>query len=157
MSIIYGVSGDVRLALGNPTEVEVPATMLQLGRRRASRLVDGFLEKVYPTKIPILASGDVPSIVSWITNDIATYYIMRDMHPGPMPISQEKKQAYWDDSIALLDRLQSKDVMIPEFASSIVSEISSNRVDSNTIFDVDPIESSTINTDLLDDISDDRD
>lgn len=150
----YGSSGDVRLILGNPTETEVSATILGLERTHATNLVDGYLEKAYPSKVPF--TGDVPALVDSLTNDIAVYYIKRDTHPGPLPLSEDVKAEYWERPIETLEKIAKRELELPELTSGLTDRIESNRSAYTPIFDVDNIESAVVDEDLLDDVEDAR-
>lgn len=156
MSIYYGASGDVRAELGSPTETEVSASLLDLGRKKATALVDSFLEAAYPSNVPFASAGDVPAIIDSITNDFACYYIYRSKTRGLSPVSAEVKEEYWDKPMELLKSIQKGEVALPELTSSLDAEVDANRKDYHPVFDVDAPESAVIDEDLLDDVADDR-
>lgn len=155
MAINYSSSGDVREILGTPSEAEVSATKIDLGRRKASRLIDTYLEKPYPGQIPFTASGDVPSIVNEIASDLSVYFIKRDLHPGPNPLSDTIKEEYYDKNIEVLQQIRDGELEIPELAGK-QSSILANRSEYHPICDVDNIENHNIDTNLLSDINDAR-
>ena len=157
MSIFYGSSGDIRNDLGNPTETEISASLIDLARKKATSIVDAMLEVVYPSKVPWTVAGDVPMLINSVTDDLAIYYIRRSKHPGPLPLTKEVKQEYWEQPIDLLKRIQKREIDLPELTSSLDSQIEANRVDYTPIFDLDEIESAVIDPDLLDDIDEKRD
>jgi len=107
-------SGDVRESLGNPDEVEYSAITLEMSRRRATNLVNTYVQKVYPESIPFVASGDIPGMLETITIDLSVYYCKRDKHQGPAPLSDEIKEEYYDKSISLLEAIAKGDVELPE-------------------------------------------
>lgn len=153
----YGASGDVRSTLGNPTEEEISASDISLGRQKATAIVDSYLETQFPSVVPWTASGDVPILINSITDDIAVYYIKRDKHPGPMPLSDDIKEEYWDKSIALLEKIRGGKIQLPELTAETTDAIKSTRKDFYPIFDVDDITSQKPDSGLIDDIADSRD
>lgn len=157
MSCYYGSSGDVRELLGNPGEAEISATLLTLGRKKATAIVDSALEKVYPSNVPFAATGDVPAIINLITDDLAVYYITRTKHPGPAPLSDDVKAEYWDKPIDLLKKIQNREIDLPELTVTLGAQVDANRKDYTPIFDLDEIESAVVDSDLEDKIEDSRD
>ena len=154
--IVYGSSGDCRLDLGSPSEVEVSAQLMFMMRTRATRLVNSYIEKLYPDKIPFTASGDVPKLLDEITNELAVFYIKRGLHPGPDPLSEDVKEEYWNKPIDLLEKISNEEIKLPELTSAEPDRVEANRDDYVPVFDVDKIEESVIDEDLLDDIADER-
>lgn len=107
-------SGDVRESLGSPDEVEYSAISLEMGRRRATNLINSYVQRVYPSQIPFTASGDVPALLETLAIDLSVYFCKRDKHQGPAPLSDEIKEEYYDKSIALLESISKGEVEIPE-------------------------------------------
>ncbi len=156
MGILYGSSGDVRLEAGDPSEQEVSASLLNLGRIKATRLVDSYLERVYPGQVPIAASGDVPLLVDSLVNSLAVYYIFRSLHRGINPISKDVKEEYWDKPMETLKMLLDRELDLPEFSGVQSDRVIGSRSSFTPIFDVDDDLSSEVDPDLLDDIEDKR-
>lgn len=157
MSIQYGSSGDVRLEAGSPSEAEVPLAVLDNSRWKATDLVNSYLESVYPDQIPIEASGDVPRIVNSLTNSLAVYYVLRTIHRGPSPLAREVTEEFYDKPLETLNLIVAGKLVITELGSvSEASSVMGSRDDKTPIFDVDDVESSQVDPDLLDDIADDR-
>lgn len=155
MAFYYGASGDVREELGNPTESEYSGSLIERTRKKASALIDVALERTYPAKIPF-ASGDVPVIIDSLANDFATYYCLRAKHTGPVPLSEEKKEEYWDKPFALLESIAKREKAIPELTSSLKRKILSTTQSYSPVFDMDKPEDWAVDSDLKDKIADDR-
>lgn len=153
--LVYGNSGDCRLELGNPSEAEVSASLLDLSRRNATRLVNSFVEKAYPSQIPFTASDDIPLLLNTITNDLSVYYVKRSLYPGPNPLSDTIKEEYYDKNIEVLKQIRDGELEISELAGKQAS-ILANRSAYHPIHDVDNIENHNIDVDLLSDIDDAR-
>ncbi len=153
----YGSSGDIRLQLGSPSETEVAGTKINLGNQKATSVVNGYLETQWPDDIPWSASGDVPDLIKEVTTDLATYYTKRDLHPGPMPLSDDVKEEYWNKPIGFLERIITGDLKLPELTSKTYNALQANREDNRSIFDIDPIEEASPPSDLIDEVGDSRD
>lgn len=117
--LIYGSSGDCRLELGNPAEAEVSASLLNTSRRRATRVINSYLERAYPGQIPFSASGDVPELLNSLNDDLSTYYVKRALHHGPSPLSDTIKEEYYDKSIKLLEEIRDGELVISELAGKV--------------------------------------
>lgn len=156
MPLLYGASGDVREELLNPTEQEVSANLLNLARTRATHLVDSYLEKKFPSKIPFATSGDVPGVINFITNDLAVFFVKRSTHPGPRPMTDDDKKLYYDDNVVTLEKIVKGEIQIPELSTEGNDPIEANRSGYTPVFDIDEIENNVIDPDLEDKISDDR-
>ncbi len=55
--IVYGSSGDCRLDLGSPSEVEVSAQLMFMMRTRATRLVNSYIESYILIRFRLLRRG----------------------------------------------------------------------------------------------------
>ncbi len=153
--LVYGSSGDVRLELGNPAEAEVSAPLLDLSRRKATRLVNSFVEKAYPDQIPFTVAGDIPLLLNTISDDLSVYYVKRSLHPGPNPLSDTIKEEYYEKNIKILEQIRDGDLEISELAGKQTS-VSSNRSTYTPIFDVDDIENHVVDPDLTRDVEESR-
>ena len=153
--LLYGSSGDCRIELGNPAEAEVSASLLDLSRKRATRLVNTYVEKAYPSQIPFAASGDVPLILQTLTDDLSVYFIKRSLHPGPTPLSDTIKEEYYNKSVKVLEEIRDGVLAIPELAGK-QTNILSNRNKYVPIFSGEDIVDSVIDPDLSNDISDSK-
>ena len=156
MSIRYGVSGDIRSSLGTPTESEYSAASIVLAQTRATNLINAYLEKSYPSTVPFTASGDVPALVNTIATDLSVYYLKRDKHKGPTPLSDDIKGEYWDKNIELLEKISKEEIRIPELESGEGDMIQAPQKKYQQTFDEGAIEDSVIDPDKLDDISDSK-
>lgn len=164
--VFYSSSGDVREELnagamagdrGYLDESQIKGVIIQRARRRATRVINGKLEPVYPTKIPF-ASGDVPKLIDSIAGDLSVYYVKRAKHPGPEPMVSNVKEEYFERSMELLQEIADRKIELPELTSEIsYPETYHNRKDITPVFDMDDIESQVVDSDLKEDISEDRD
>jgi len=155
--LILGSSGDVREELGNPSEIEYSATVLNLARTRATRVVTGYVEKAYPGKTPFTSSGDVPVLLNEITNELAVFYAKRLNHPGPNPLSEEVKEEYWDKPMEMLKGINEGTIVLSELSTEQGDDIIAKRSEYTPIYDVDEIEKQVVDSDLKGDIEDERD
>ena len=151
----YVPSGDLRLELGNPSEAETSAELLVYSSRKATRLVNVYIEKAYPSQIPFTVSGDVPSLIESLAIDLSVYFVKRSLHPGPAPLSDVIKQEYYDKSVKVLEEIRDNKLEIPELSGKQVN-ILSNRDKYTPVFDNEYIEGSVVDSNLSDDIADSK-
>jgi len=161
MSIVYGVSGDVRQELGNPSSLEVSTEILEKGRLRATRVVNAFVEKAYPASVPFASSGDVPVLLNEITDELAVFYVKRLTHPGPMPLTEEVKEEYWEKPMQMLSDILEGKIILPELTGNQGDNIVAGTEGPDgkpytPIFNLDDDKQWMVYPDLLDDIADGR-
>ena len=154
--MLYGTSGDVRALLGDPTETQVPASLISTTRTKATGLVDSYLEKAYPNKAPWTASGDVPVLVASLTDDLAVYYVKRSKHPAGTPLEDGVKAEYWDKPLATLEKISKREIMLPELTSGLADDVKANKQAYTPIFDLDNETAWVVDPDEQQDISDSR-
>ena len=169
--ILYGTSGDVRDELNSHVAVstaghyfdenEIPGSLIIRSLRKATRLIDGFLEVVYADKMPFTVVADVPRLLDEIATDIATYYTLRSSVANVAPLSENKKRDYYDDYVnakdGLLTKIAKREIQIPELTAGYADDSNLTQATGRkAIFDVDEITAQEPDTDLLDDIADDR-
>lgn len=153
----YGASGDIRTALGSPTDAEIGGGIITTGRLKATDLVNLKLKAQFPSSVPWTASGDVPSIINGITNDLSVYYIKRDIHPGPAPIDENTKIEYWEKPLALLEQIATGEVIVPEIGDTGEEDrVKSTTEDYNPVFGMDAVENQGVDSTLLEDIADSK-
>jgi len=157
MPILFGASGDIRESLGNPAENEYSASNIALAQLRSTNLINAYLEPVYPDSIPFTVSGDVPALVNTIATDLSIYYLKRDKHRGPSPISDLVKSEYYDKSVELLEKIVEGKMKLPELTAGEGDAILSKQSEYNQTFNEDGETDWTIDDDKLEDISDSRD
>lgn len=170
--ILYGTSGDVRNEINAYAatttaghyldEGEVPGQLIVTSLRKATRLINGYLEGVYSDQIPYGAIGDVPKLLDEISSDIATYYTLRSSVANVAPLSDNKKRDYFSDYISedppgILVQLRDRKVQLPEVTSSYPEDVSTQRTNRTPVFDLDSDTQQVVSPDLLDDIASDRD
>ena len=156
MAISYGVSGDVRSSLGTPSENEYSASSIALGRLRATNVINSYLEKQYPSSTPFAASGDVPALIDTIATDLSVYYLKRDKHRGPAPLSDVIKEEYWDKNIELLKQIRDGELKLPELDAKDTDLIQAPQESHTPIFDEGSIEDQVVDPDRLDEIADSK-
>lgn len=129
--VLYGASGDVRNEINAHLEVttaghyadqqEIPGNLIIKSLESATRLINTFLEPVYPDSIPFTAVGDVPRFLDVCGRDLAVYYVFRSAHVllGKMP--DEKRQQYYEDYVdpetGFLTRIAEKKLGLAELTS----------------------------------------
>ena len=155
--LLLGVSGDVRESAGNLSEAEISAGSIALARKRATNIVNGYLEKKYPSSIPFATAADVPELVHTLTTDLSVYYIKRDSHPGPVPLAEDVKSEYYEKVIEMLEKIAEGELAIPELEAKDDDSIYSAQSEYTPTFAQDDVEDSIIDGDKLEDISDARD
>lgn len=157
MSISYSSSGDVREILGNPSESEVSAIKISLGRKKATDLINIYLEKAYPGQVPIESSSDIPSIVNELASDLSVYYIKRDLHPGPLPLEDGVKSEYYDKSIDILKQIKDGEISLPEFTGKQGDTLLSSQSEFSPTFDEGPDLGWVVDSDKLENLSNSKD
>src|SRR3990167_2316842 len=88
--VIYGASGDVRdeinqhMAAVNAGhyfgEEDIPGNLIVKSLLKATRLINTYLEPVYPDQIPFTVTADVAKFLEEVANDIGTYYVFRSAY-----------------------------------------------------------------------------
>jgi hypothetical protein len=154
--LIYGVSGDIRIELGSPSEVEVPASHILIAQTRATRVVNGRLEKSFPDSIPFTSSVDVPVLITEIVNELSTFYVKRAKHKGIAPLSDEVKTEYWEKPMQMLQDILEEKVKLPELTATEADRMLAPQKDYRSTFQEDGELDWTIDSDKLEDISDSR-
>jgi len=155
--LIYGLSGDVRQELGNPSEVEVSAGKILTARTRATRVVNGRLEKLFPDSIPFTSSTNVPVLIDEITNELATFYVKRMSHKGIAPLSDEVKTEYWEKPMQMLQDIIDEKVKLPELTAAEADRMLAPQKDYTPTFDEADELNWVVDPDKLEDIADSKD
>lgn len=162
--VAYGSSGDVReeLVSGNAQsdqgyldETQIRGDIITRGLRRATRIINGYLEPVYPDSVPF-AAGSIPVLIDSLANDLAVCYVMRSKHSNFPPMSNETKEMYCDETKELLDKLAKREMQLPELTSTDYPETSNSMEGINPVFDMDAVENQGVDPDLIDDIRDEK-
>lgn len=172
--ILYGASGDVRGEINSfvqastaghyADESEIPGSLIVGSLRKATRLINGYLEPVYSANIPFTAVGDVPVMLDEIASDIACYFVWRSSYAklGSMP--DTKKEQYYDQYVrdnsegkGLLVKIAEKKFQLPELTASSPGESKSVRERGRPpVFDLDDPTRQDVSGRLLDDIDRER-
>lgn len=155
--LLYGVSGDIRDSLGNPSELEYSAASIAIAQKRATNVVNSYLAKTYPDAIPFTSASAVPELVNSIATDLSVYYLKRDKHKGPNPLQDSIKQEYWDKNIALLQSIAKEEIEVPELLNSDRPRIESPQSEYVPTFGQDDETTWTVDPDKLDDDATARD
>ena len=160
----YGSSGDLRSDLGgglpstHPAykgETEIPGDLIERGRKNAYALINAKLEVAYPSQVP-WASGSEPALVYEISNKLAMCYIYERKNPGPAPLNKDIKATYCKEPTDLLDKLASFDMQLPEIEAPYGEKVYHSR-DFTPVMDIDDELDQAPSSELLNDISEDRD
>ena len=155
--LIYGSSGDIRVELGNVSELEVPASHILIARTRATRVVNGRLEKSFPSSIPFTVEADVPVLIMEIVNELSVFYVKRAKHKGIAPLSDEVKTEYWEKPMQMLQDIIDEKVKLPELTSSEADRILAKQKDYTPTFGIGDDLTWSIDDDALEDDADSRD
>lgn len=169
--VLYGSSGDVRdevnvcvlpsTAGHYADETEIPGKLIINSLRKATRVINGFLEPVYSNVVPYTDITSPAKLLDEIANDMATYYVLRSASAKVAPVSAEKKMDYFDVYMevdkGILWKIREREIQLPELTSQYIDEIKTVRAAGRApIFDVDKITDQEVDPNLLDDISDER-
>ena len=165
MSEYYGNSGDVRsdFSAGLPSthpsykgEAELPGNLIERGRRNAYALINSKLKIAYPSQVP-WASGSEPALVYEISNKLAMCFVYKRKNPGPAPIDKKVKTEFCSEPEKQLDALAKFDMQLPEIEEPYGEKVHHTHEGKHSIFDIDDTLSQAPSSELLDDISDERD
>ena len=169
--VLYGVSGDVRDEINSyvltttaghyADEKEIPGSLIIASLRKATRLINVFLEPVYPDKLPLSAAGDTPKYIDEVASDIGTYYTFRASTAKLGRLPDDKKRDYFDQYIepktGILHQIKNRELQIPELTAESPSESKSTRAPGrHPAFDVDRELSQGVDEDLIDDLNKER-
>ena len=160
----YGSSGDLRsdFSAGLPSthqnyqgEDELPGNLIERGRRNAYALINSKLKVAYPNNVP-WASGSEPTLIYEISNKLAMCFVYKRKNPGPAPIDKKVKAEFCDEPEKQLDALAKFDMQLPEIENPLGDKVYHSR-DFTPVFDVDSELNQSPSSELLDEISDERD
>lgn len=168
--ILYGNSGDIRNEVNANAaastaghyvdENEMPGALVIRSIRRATRLVNSFVEPAYAAQVPFAATGDVPKILDEIGTDIAMFYCLRSLAANLGPVDEAKKRDYFDQYVGadgFLTQIRDRRLQLPELTASYADDAKAVRAsDVAPIFDVDSEFNQGVDSRLLDDIEDER-
>ena len=172
--ILYGASGDVRNEINSfippsssghyADEKQIPGSLIVNSLRKATRLINLYLEPVYADSIPFSTTASVPPQLDEIADDIATFYTLRSSSAKLGPLSDQRKRDYYDQYVmynpadpGMLVLIRDRKLSIPGLASVAPSEAkSSRRPGRSPIFDVDDTAKHVVDPNLLDDIDRER-
>lgn len=169
--VLYGSSGDVRNEINSHVaattaghyadENEIPGSLIIASLRKATRMINGFLEPVYADQLPFLAIADVPKLIDEIGSDMATYYVFRSASVLLGRLPDEKKEAYYDQYVdaetGFLVRIADSKIQLPELTAITPLEAKSIRtLGRHPVFDVDDIKNQEVDYKLLEDIERER-
>lgn len=169
--ILYGTSGDVRneinsyasvTTLGHyADETELPGALIVAGLRKATRLINVYLEPVYADQIPFQNTVDVPVMLDEIASDIATYYTLRSSAANLGKVTDDKKKAYYDDYVnpttGVLVMISQRKIQLPELSSASPFEGKSIRQrNRHPVFDINNETGAGPDPNLIQDIESER-
>lgn len=167
--VLYGASGDVRDEINTHLaaaasghyfgEEDLPGALIIKSLQKSTRLINTYLEPVYPDQVPFAAAADVPKFLEEVGNDIATYYVFRSAYAKLGNLPDDKKADYFDKYIGedgFLTKISERKIALPELAPSNPSDANNVRKGYTPIFDVDADTNQRVDTNLLDDIDRER-
>lgn len=169
--ILYGSSGDVRNEINAymavttgghyADETEIPGSLIVAALRKATRLINTYLEPVYPDQVPFLAVADVPVMLEEIASDMGVYFTLRSAAAKVAPISDDKKRDYYDVYIdkenGILTLIKERELQIPELTAAYGDDTKTVRKQGRApIFDVDKETNFEVDSRTIDDIDKER-
>lgn len=137
-------------------EAQLHEALITRSAKHATRVIDGKLESVYPDQVPWAASGDVPTLVRSVAEDLSVYYVRRAKHPGPGPMSDDVKGEYYDKPMAILEQIADREILLNELSIGY-PDVYHSRKNRDPIFDMDDVIDQEVDPELLDDISNAKD
>lgn len=167
--VIYGganASGDCRAEInaynaigdkGYRDEKQLRGALITRSLQRATRVINGYLEPVYPDRIPFATVASVPLLINSIANDLAVCYVMRSKYSGAPPMSDDMKKMYCEDTIAMLEKLAKREMELPEVnAVEDYPDTYDSTEDYVPVFEMDNVEKQFVDENRLEDVEDDR-
>lgn len=168
--ILYGVSGDVRGEINAyvniPTgahyadESEISGTLVINSLRKATRIINAFLEVTYSDQIPFTAVSDVPVLLDEIASDMATFYVWRSSHAIMGKVPEDKKEQYYDVYMdpkdGMLAKLANREMQIPELTAVYGDDVKAIRGGHASVFDLDSDLETRVDPTLIEEIERDR-
>ena len=175
--VFYGSSGDIRNEINSHVAVttgghymdesELPGSLIIASLRKATRLINTFLEVVYADQLPFTVVADVPKFLDEAGSDIATYYVFRSSVAKLGKLPDEKRQEYYLDYVSAqsefgavkgyLVRIQDRELAIPELTAVSPDQAKSIRTLGRApIFDVDQVVNHEVDRRTIDDIERER-
>lgn len=168
--ILYGVSGDVRGELNAyvsaPTgahytdESELPGQLIVNSLRKATRIINAFLEVVYADQIPFLTTDVVPVLLDEISSDLATFYVWRSAHAIMGKVPEDKIEQYYnvymDPKDGILAKLANREMQLPELTAAYGDDVVAVRGGHPSIFDLDSDIETRVDPNLIEEIERDR-
>jgi hypothetical protein len=169
--ILYGVSGDVRNEINSHVaattgghyadEAEIPGALIIASLRKATRLINTFLEPVYADQLPFTTTAAVPKFMDEAGSDIATYYVFRSATAKIGNLPEQKRQDYYDAYVGQPDgflvQIADRRMLVPELTAVSPDQAQSIRTKGRApIFDVDPIVNHEVDRRTIDDIERER-
>lgn len=169
--ILYGNSGDVRNEINSYQQVttaghyadenEIPGILIIAGMRRATRIINAFLEPVYADQVPFATVAAVPLILDEISSDMATYFTLRSSAAALGKVSDQKKLDYYDSYVdpqkGMLSLISQRKIQIPELTSVSPFEGKQIRAEGRyPVFDISDETGAGPDPKLIDDIGSER-
>lgn len=168
--ILYGVSGDVRGEINAyvpmPTgahyadESEISGQLIINSLRKATRIINSFLEVVYADQIPFVSTDAVPVLLDEIASDLGTFYVWRSAHAIMGKVPEDKIQQYYnvymDPDKGILAKLANREMQLPELTATYGDDVKAVRGGHPSIFDLDSDIEFRVDPNLIEDIERDR-
>ncbi len=168
--ILYGISGDVRGEINAyvniPTgahyadESEISGTLVINSLRKATRIINAFLEVTYSDQIPFTTVASVPVVLDEIASDLAVFYVWRSSHAIMGKVPEDKKEQYYDvymdSKEGMLAKLANREMQIPELTATYGDDVKAIRGGHASIFDLDSDVNARVDPNLIEEIERDR-
>ena len=164
MSVYYGASGDVRSDLngGLPTshanyqgEAQIGGDLIERGRRYSYSVINGKLKDKYGSAVPWVAGAE-PALIYEISNKLTQCFVINAKNLGNEPLDKAKREDLCDTPRKLLDDIADGGIELPESDNPLGAKVYHNKSGYTPIFDIDPTLNAEPDSDLLDEIENDR-
>lgn len=152
----YTTETRVRRRLGNVVSGDVSSTAITDAIEKADAIIDAYLSSLYV--VPI--TGTTPALVQHLSEELAVYFVGVDMFPsGNVAQDIDTLDERYKKAIKMLEMIKNGKLSVPgatDIASSS-SQIWNSAKSYKRFFDVDHEIFWGQDSDLLDDVADDRD
>lgn len=149
----YCTVAQIRSSIGDIPDTQIPDSDITEAIEEADNLIDSFCAARY--SVPF---DPVPDMIRRISRDITVYHLFNDNIAAGHTIQDDNKvYARYDRAMSLLKQIRDGKILIPNANTASTKRVWSNVEDRRKVFDMDDELNWGVDSDLLDEIEDERD